>query len=242
MQTPPTPKYDSVPPPATIAELTALVEHLQTTLEQERWALTRVLHDDLGALMVSAAMDAGWLAQNLTLDSAADLRLDRIRTGLAAAIDLKRGLTEKLRPSLLDNFGLIAAYRWHLASRCEQAGVTCTEYYPDEELCLRPAALAGLFRIMQEIVTVILAEDEVQSLDVGVRTEQDSLELRIAHMHAEAELIDPVGHRPIQMAAVMHRVATLGGRMHIGSDAVSTTMTMRFARSMLEPDGSQPNG
>ena len=91
-------------------ELTALSTHLQGVSEQEKSALSRELHDELGGLLVAARMDLSWLQQRLpTSDPAIEQRFRRIHESLSAGVDLKRRVVEELRPTLLDNMGLFAA-------------------------------------------------------------------------------------------------------------------------------------
>ena len=206
----------SEPSPATptVEDLAGVIAHLQEVMEQQRVVLSRVLHDELGGLLVSAVMDVGWVEQRLT-DADVGARLKRARQSLSAAIDLKRNLTEELRPSLLDNFGLFAAFRWHVKHTCSRAGIACTDHYPDEELTLRPAALAALFRIMQETLAVILTEEGVVGIDVGVRIDGDRLILTTTHTHQVSETIDMFINRPTYMQAIALRVAELGGQLTI---------------------------
>jgi CHASE3 domain sensor protein len=94
-------------------ELTALSTHLQGVSEQEKSALARELHDELGSLLVAARMDLSWLQQRLpTSDPSIETRFKRIHESLSAGVDLKRRVVEELRPTLLDNMGLFAAIRW----------------------------------------------------------------------------------------------------------------------------------
>ena len=88
-------------------ELTALSTHLQGVSEQEKSALSRELHDELGGLLVAARMDLSWLQQRLpTSDPNIEQRFKRIHESLSAGVDLKRRVVEELRPTLLDNMGL----------------------------------------------------------------------------------------------------------------------------------------
>ena len=211
-----------------------IVTYLQSTVEAERIALSRILHDELGGLMVSAAMDAAWAEQHA--DSVNDVRdrLRRIKSTLASAIDLKRTLIENLRPTLLDNFGLFAAFRWHVAQTCKGAGVSCTHHYPDDELRLSAAALSGLFRIMQETLTVTFTEYAVQSVSVSVDVEEDELEMQIGHRHAHGvtdtapDLVTPL------MGSLTNRIGSLGGSLLVQHpDSESTTMVSRFPMGNL---------
>jgi signal transduction histidine kinase len=208
-------------------ELTAVVAHLHGAMEAERVQLSRVLHDDLGGLLVSALMDLGWVDQHR---SGADLhdRLNRVRTALGAAIDLKRNIIEGLRPSLLDNFGLSAACRWYVAHRAKEAGVVCVEKYLGIEPAWRPEALAPLFRLVQDFVTVILAEPCVTTIKIEFAVEGSALLLDVAHAHSVCETIDTFEHFPVQMSAIGQRINSLGGALAVERMPAGVAMHMRF--------------
>ncbi len=216
-----------------VTELSSTVAHLFDVMEQERCTLTRVLHDDLGGLLVSSIMDLGWIEQHVASTPELRERLKRVRTALAAAVDLKRSIIEDLRPSLLDNFGLFAASRWHVKQSCKRAGLQCTERFPVDELALRPAALAGLFRIMQETLAVILSETSLKSIDVTVSIDADTLVLTTAHAHEVEETTDVYESRPTQMHAIAERVNGLNGCLTIARATAATTIDVSFPVSAL---------
>jgi signal transduction histidine kinase len=227
MDTPLPPLGEDRPPDAGIAELSALIDHLQSATEGERVRLSRALHDELGGLLVSAVMDLGWIEQH---SGSVDLgaRLSRVRAALAAAIDLKRSLIEDLRPSLLDNFGLFAAYRWHVKRSCELAGVLCIAHYPQDELPLQPAALAGLFRTLQETLEVILAQPSLSRIDLTVAVTDDALVLQTNQLHDGQELTSVFVRLPRQMLAITGRIDSLGGVFTASRHAAGSTFIARF--------------
>jgi len=226
MQT--SPLSDQVSPPdATIEDLSRVISHLQSSIEQERVKISRSLHDDLGGLLVSAVMDLGWIEQHQASQELAE-RLGRIRGTLAAAIDMKRNLIEDLRPSLLDNFGLFAAFRWHVKHRCLRAGVECIENYPLDELDLRPEPLAGLFRTMQETLAVVLSEPSVKHIDVTAEILGNDLVLRTDHTHDGAEMADVYTRFPEQIGAIARRIDTLGGSFSVEKYVNGTRFLARF--------------
>ena len=148
------------------AQLSAFVDYLQAAREDQRVALARRIHDELGGLLVSAAMDLGWAESHW---SKPDLlaRLRRIGTSLAGAIDMKRDIIEQLRPSLLDNFGLFEALRWHLKHACRRTVVQCTETYPATEVPLTPQALSHLFRAAETLLDCTFMERDLKSVDLA---------------------------------------------------------------------------
>ena len=191
----------------------AIITHLQSILEAERIAVSRELHDEMGGLLVAAVMDVAWAEQHVGSPEEVREKLARVRQTLASAIDLKRTLIEQLRPSLLDNFGLFAAFRWHVKHSCDTAGIACKDHYPTEEPPFTADALTGLYRILQEALAITLKQPLIQSLEVEVTIAGNSLTIRIAHAAPKspkhAGTAEP---HAIAIAAMKHRVRLLGGK------------------------------
>src|SRR4029077_3564221 len=110
----------------------------------------RELHDELGGLLVAARMDLSWLEERVdSRDAGVRRYFQRVHEALQSGVDIKRRVIESLRPTLLDNLGLVPALRWQVADACERAGLRHLERYPDE-LQLTPQASIAVFRIVQE--------------------------------------------------------------------------------------------
>ena len=208
-------------------ELTALSTHLQGVSEQEKSALSRELHDELGGLLVAARMDLSWLQQRLpTTDPAIEQRFKRIHESLSAGVDLKRRVVEELRPTLLDNMGLFAALRWQFKETCRRAGLRCTETIPDSELKFNPDAAIGVFRIVQEALTNILKHAEAKSADLIIGIDNDTFSLRIAD---DGKGIPPSRLQTITshgLASMRHRIAALGGTWEVQSPGSGGTVVI----------------
>ena len=107
------------------AELNELTTHLQQSTEKDKAALARDLHDELGGILTSVKMDLDWLRTRTTVPDGAEERFRQVNDLLDSAVTLKRRVVENLRPSLLDNMGLVAALEWHVTELCEKSGVDC---------------------------------------------------------------------------------------------------------------------
>jgi signal transduction histidine kinase len=193
-------------------ELTALSTHLQGVSEQEKSALSRELHDELGGLLVAARMDLSWLQQRLpTSDASIEQRFKRIHESLSAGVDLKRRVVEELRPTLLDNMGLFTALRWQFKESCRRNGLRCTETIPDTELKFNPDAAIGVFRVAQEALTNILKHAEAKSADLAIIIEGDVFMLRVSD---DGKGIPPSRFKTSTshgLASMRHRISGLGG-------------------------------
>src|ERR1700730_17879752 len=82
-----------------LLEAQVVVTHLQGTAETDKASLARILHDELGALMVSALMDLGAIQQlQAELGDFARLRLERAKESLRAPLDVESRVIAGLRP------------------------------------------------------------------------------------------------------------------------------------------------
>jgi signal transduction histidine kinase len=142
------------------AELTELTHHLQTAREDERSRLARDLHDELGALLTSAKLDAARIKSRLA-NLAADLpqapealaRLAHLVETLNSGISLKRRIIEDLRPSALSNLGLVATLEILAREFATQSGlqVHCNV----QPVPLEPDAELVVYRLVQEAINNI---------------------------------------------------------------------------------------
>lgn len=136
------------------AQLTELTHHLQTAREDERQRLARDLHDELGALLTSAKLDAARIKSRLAGGAPEALdRLAHLVDTLNRSIALGRSIIEDLRPSTLDNLGLAATLEILVREFAERSGVVV-------ECALAPVKLEAraelmVYRLVQEAITNI---------------------------------------------------------------------------------------
>jgi signal transduction histidine kinase len=215
-------------PDPTYAQLRAVIWALHNDAESQSLALHKTLHDEFGGLIVAAAMDLGSLTAELSGNGPFEQRLRRAHLAMMSAVDLKRRLSEELRPSLLDNIGLFAALRWHTRHGCSQSVATCSEHYPDQELSLTSAAMITLYRIAQESLDLVLHEPDLKSVDVAAKIDDTQFEMTLAHEHGVTEPIDLFGAMPERMHSLSERTRSLGGEMRVALSDTGTVLIHRF--------------
>jgi signal transduction histidine kinase len=162
------------------AELQALSEHMVRMIEVEKAALARELHDELGGLLIAMRMDLSRLRKRAgTIDADSLIRWNRIDTALTAGIELKRRVIENLRPTLLDNMGLVSAIRWQAEQTCEQAQLQLHLDLPEGEVTLEPDAAIAVFRTVQEAMANIVKHARARCMSVTMTWRQSVLEMSI---------------------------------------------------------------
>jgi signal transduction histidine kinase len=135
-------------------ELTELAQHLQTAREDERARLARNLHDDLGALLTAAKLDAARIRRRLVDASPETMeRLDHLVLTLNSSVALGRDIIEDLRPSTLSNLGLVTTLEILARDFAERSGVQVV--CQAEPVDLGPVAELVVYRMVQEAITNI---------------------------------------------------------------------------------------
>ncbi len=164
----------------TVQQRTAMLFHLSSSLqkvaEREKAALARELHDELGGLLVATKIDVSWLRKHVDDGSeASKLRWERVLRCMDEGLSLKRRVIESLRPTLLDNVGLVAALSWLVDESLRRAGIVCEEKYPENVPELSPDARIAVFRVVQECFMNILKHSKAKSVLLLVTAEADRL-------------------------------------------------------------------
>jgi signal transduction histidine kinase len=197
-----------------------LITHLQSATEHDNARVAKLLHDEVGGLIVAAIMDIGWAESHIQGDAVDSLKkLSRARQTLRTAVDLQRKLIDELRPTLLDDVGLFAALRWQLKRTWGCAGVVSTDKYPATELRLRPDVLIGLFRIAQEAVRISLKRESVKSASLTVTVNHEKLCMRFTDDGIAAIADDSIEGGGNDLTSMRNRLRILGGEVQISRRA-----------------------
>jgi signal transduction histidine kinase len=159
-------------------QLTELTRHLQTAREDERSRLARDLHDELGALLTSAKLDAARIRSRLAGTAPeAQERLAHLVGTLNSGIALKRRIIEDLRPSALGNLGLVTTLEILTREFAEQSGV--------QVHCeLQPVRLEAdtelvVYRLVQEAITNITKYAKAKQVWVDMAGRDGAVEVSV---------------------------------------------------------------
>lgn len=205
-------------------ELSALSSHLQKLSEKEKATLARELHDELGGLLIAVKMDVSWLHKRWP-NPAADIQMRwaRVLKGLDDGVDFKRRVVENLRPTLLDNMGVLPAVRWVTQETCSRAGLQYTEIYPEEDPSLSDDAAIIVFRLVQESLNNIVKHAHATHVRLQIAMHDQDMTVLIEDNGIGIESIqrDAVGSHGL--ATMRHRVRSTGGTLDIEPGAQGGT-------------------
>ena len=193
------------------SQLTELAHHLQTAREDERSRLARNLHDDLGALLTSAKLDAARIRPRLSgAPPEALARLAHLVEMLDSAIALGRRIIEDLRPSTLSNLGLATTLEILARQFAERSGVQV--HCRTQPVGLEANAELVIYRVVQEGLINALRHAQASRIDVRVHSDGQGILVTVSDDGigmASAET--PPGH--FGLRGLAERIARLGGSL-----------------------------
>lgn len=163
---------------AEVEQARQLAQHLQAAREDERARLARELHDELGALLTSAKLDAARLKSRLAGAPPETLeRLAHLGQTLDRVISLKRRITEDLRPSALMHLGLVAALEIAAREFAQCSGIVVhAELAP---VRLSPSAELAVYRLVQEALTNVAKHAGAQTVWLRLVERGDRVEAAV---------------------------------------------------------------
>jgi PAS domain S-box-containing protein len=198
------------------AQLQTLSHRLVEVQEAERRQIARELHDEVGQVLTGL---------KLTLDMAARLPTvqvaDRLGEARAVLNDLMarvRNLSLDLRPTMLDDMGLLPALEWHFDRYTSQTGiqVLCRHNGIDRRF---PAEVeTTVYRIVQEALTNVARYADVRQVSVLLLADQEWMRVRIDDQGRGFDL-DHVRTKHISsgLTGMHERAVLLGGELTIES-------------------------
>jgi signal transduction histidine kinase len=199
------------------AELKELSARLVRAQEDERRALSRELHDELGQSFSAIAMETGNLLDlNWTPEAGngARGRLEAIRDLAGKGVDATRNMSLLLRPSMLDDFGLAPALQWQVRETARRTGMRvhlAAGHVADD---LPEEHKTCIYRIVQEALNNAARHAQARNVQVTVRDEPERIHVTIQD---DGGGFDPRRVRGLGLLGMQERVRHLGGRFLVDS-------------------------
>ncbi len=146
-----------------------LLRQIISTQEDERKRIARGLHDETSQALTGLAVNLQVVMDALPLDvDQVKVKLRRIQNMAINTLDEIHRVIYELRPSLLDDLGLVAAVNWHAENYLEAAGVKVHLETIGVERRLSAEVETALFRIIQEASTNIVRHAGANSASITI--------------------------------------------------------------------------
>lgn len=197
-----------------------LLNKLITAHEDERRRIARELHDEVSQSLTGLLIGIT-AARNMKDSTAIRLRLDAIYTSTEAALEEVRKLTYDLRPTALDDLGLVSAVRAHARGLLEAEGVALAfDASGFGHRRLSAAVETTVFRVAQEAITNIARHARARSATVRLTLDKGILRLLVEDDGAGFDLAGAAGRLPDRRMGILgmqERAALIGGELRIES-------------------------
>ena len=209
-------------------EIRRLASHLENIREEERINISREIHDQLGQQMTVMKMDVSWLNKKLqATDEVTREKLSSLAGELDNTIKMVRKISAQLRPTLLDDMGLMAAIEWHLREFQSRSGIQTHMAGSKDEPVLPASTKTGLFRIVQESLTNVIRHANAKNVVVSVALKKTSFELTIQDDGAGFEVEKATAKKTFGLLGMKERAAMMEGTYSItSSPGMGTTVVV----------------
>ncbi|MBI4203294.1 MAG: PAS domain-containing protein [Chloroflexi bacterium] len=213
--------------------LRALSNKLAELQETERRHLARELHDEIGQALTGL---------RFVLESGREHGPNKIEEGLTIINDLIQqvhDLSLDLRPTVLDDLGLLPALAWYIERYSSQRSIKVNFKHRGLDRRFPPAIETAVYRIVQEGLTNISKYANVTTADVSIWTTNSTLEVQIEDSGVGfdvAKALTPPNSSGL--VGMKERVALVGGVFTI--DSAPMEGTRLFALLPLTQTGKEP--
>jgi signal transduction histidine kinase len=203
-------------------DLQALSARLVEAQEEERRSISRELHDEVGQALTGVLVEMANLS-TLIREGKLEAMTEKaagIKHEVENSIGVVRNMALLLRPSMLDDLGLIAALEWQAREVSKRSGLLVKVSADRVSESLPEEHKTCIYRIVQEALHNCAQHSGARHVEVAVRQEADRLRLSI---HDDGRGFDARRQRGMGLLGIEERVSQLGGSFTVDSTPGSGT-------------------
>ena len=198
------------------AELKQLSARLVEAQENERRSISRELHDAVGQTLTGIRVELANLSRkirNQQMDGL-DVKVDEIKEMVDDSVGVVRNMALLLRPSMLDDLGLVPALQWQAREVSKRAGVRVKVAAENVSEDLPEDHKTCIYRVVQEALHNCVQHSEASMVRVSVRQEPDRIWLTIQD---DGKGFDTHLERGMGLLGIQERVSHLAGTFSVES-------------------------
>jgi signal transduction histidine kinase len=195
------------------ADLQELSAKLLRAQENERRTLARELHDEVGQSLSAILMETENAEEAATASRMRD-HLGAIRSLAEKTVNEVRDLALLLRPSMLDDFGLVPALNWYARETTKRTGLNVVLSADENADDLPDEHKTCIYRLVQEAINNSARHANARTVEVDVKREERRVRFSVRDDGAG---FDTRFVRGLGLLGMEERVRRLGGRLEIDS-------------------------
>ncbi len=194
--------------------------------ETERRNIARELHDEIGQTLTAIKIDLINILTSITSLEVREKLKDTVKL-VENILNNVREMSLILRPSILDDLGLIPAVRWTLDRQTQRANINAKLTTSEIDKKLPHELEITCFRIIQEAVTNIIKHSQAENMSVEIYVKQKELHLIISDdgigFDVNSARENAIGGYSIGILGMQERAELVGGWVDIWSKSKEGT-------------------
>ncbi len=193
-------------------DIRQLAGNLQSIREDERTNIAREIHDELGQQLTGLKMDLHWLGRKInSTDDEVNNKMKESIDLINATITSVRKIATDLRPSILDDLGLLAALEWQGEEFEKRSGTKFKFINNAGEIEVTTQVATGIFRIYQELLTNIARHANASQVTVILDRDDNSIYFNVKDNGVGFELETINKKKTLGLLGIKERTLLLGG-------------------------------
>lgn len=201
-------------------ELAILSRQIIAVEEEERRRISREIHDGFGQTLAALKMTLD-VAQNLQDERRKIMLLKDARHIIEQAIDEAHTISQNLRPTVLDDLGLVAALGWYVHQYEQRFGIAVQhDLNPDVQLVLSTEVEITAFRFVQEALNNVQKHAYATEVSIKLRQQVDFLMLAVKDNGAGFDYVSkPLTQDRVHLglSGMRERLTMIGGELVVHS-------------------------
>jgi PAS domain S-box-containing protein len=229
----------------TSEQLRALSASLQSAREQEATRIAHQIHDDMGGILTGLRWELEAFEKMIHQPSDAG-QLQAMQEKLATMVSLTdstinvvRRIASELRPSILDDLGLLEAIEWQTQQFQARTGIQCCCDGALQSIPLGNPQSTAIFRIVQEALTNILRHAQATRVGVAMKEEDGFFSLTVTDNGRGITPAEKFSRNSLGLLGIEERAHMIGASLDIvGRPGEGTTLHVRVPLSRAESVGA----
>ncbi|MDI4633821.1 sensor histidine kinase [Pelomonas sp. V22] len=201
-----------------------LAGHLQTSVEMERAAIAREIHDDVGGSLTALKFDLAWMTRHAQ-DEGVRQRVQSALETVSYAIEASQRIMHNLRPAILEQ-GLVAAVQWMGARFEKRTGIATAISTTSEMIQLPPGVPLVAYRTAQEALTNVSKHANASKVTIELSVDSGVLTLEVSDNGSGLTPGALAKARSFGIRGLHERAATVGGWVDLSSSARGTSLIL----------------
>jgi PAS domain S-box-containing protein len=209
------------------------IKQVTRAQEDERLRISRELHDDTAQILLTLSRDLDLLITGEKKPGRSMAEpLKKLRSMAESALEGVRRFSQDLRPSILDDLGLVPALEWLVTDLKESCGMTTRFEVTGSSRRLVPEIELAVFRIVQEVLSNVRRHSQASAVEVALDFGSDALTLIISDNGKGFDMPQRTSDLALSgklgIIGIRERTRLIGGTIIVQSEpGGGTTVTLR---------------